>query len=147
MLRARIAAALALLLGGLVGCAATDGMVPGSKILTTDQFEDIPAPKAAEYRVRSAESFSYRSGPEFRSGRFVYEYEGEIETAVEFFRDLMQRPLYGWKLLGEDHMAAGSWSLEFAKGRDTCFIDVDRITRDGADLQNVVIKVRVNYKG
>jgi len=114
--------------------------------LSPDIFEDIPAPKSARYIYRQHESFSYRSKT-FRCGKFLYEYQGDVDDAVRFFKDTMGNPPYSWTLADEVAPGSGSTTLVFTKNTDRCTVDIDRVPRPELKRQkNVEIKVRVNYR-
>jgi hypothetical protein len=137
----RPAAALPLLL-----CLAACRNPPPSH-LSTDVFEDIPAPRGARYIYKKNESFSYRS-PSFRCGRFLYDLHGSDAPVVRFYRDTMTAPPYNWTLTGEDRRDAGSTRLVFVKEDDRCEVDVDFVPKTPLDRpENVTVQVRVNYNG
>jgi len=135
--------ALALLLAALLFPACR---TPPPAYLSTDIFEDIPAPKGAEYLHEKRQSFSYRSRT-FRCGRFLYTYLGSHEEVVSFYRETMTAPPYNWTLTDEDSRAAGSSRLTFEKHEDVCQVDLDRVPKPAPGGQNnVSIRVRVNYR-
>ena len=128
----------------LAACESSD--VRRSGALSTDIFEDIPAPKSAFYVHAHQESFAY-SGKTYRCGRFVYEYQGDPANAARFFRKTMLTPPYSWSLLTEDSTEVGSYTLVFEKNEDRCTIDIDRVPKpDIGKKHNVHILVRVNYR-
>lgn len=133
---------LACCLLALAACQA-----PSGGLLSSDLFEDIPAPRGARYRHAANESFSYRTAT-FRCALFQYEYEGSDAAVVDFYKTTMTAPPYNWTLEGEDSRAEGSTRLVFRKNEDLCQIDIDRVPRPALERpRNVSIRVRVNYQG
>ena len=133
---------LSLLLVALAACQA-----PAGRQLSSDLFEDIPAPRGARYQYAKNQSFSYRT-PTFRCARFHYEYEGSDANVVSFYRQTMTSPPYNWNLAREEGQAEGSTRLVFQKNEDVCQVDIDRVPRPALERpRNVTILVRVNYNG
>ena len=119
---------------------------PESGVLSQDIFEDLPAPKGAQYRVEENQSFSYR-GREFRCGKFVYDFAGSQKEAVSFFESTMTAPPYSWTLEKKQRAAVESTYLVFTKGDDRCMVEIDRKRNAGQTHDKVTIEVRLNYRG
>jgi len=117
---------------------------PPTRYLTSDVFEDIPAPKDARYRDVKGESFSYRSQT-FRCAKFIYDFVGPDATVVHFYKQTMGAPPYSWTLTNEDRTNEGATTLQFVKNQDTCTVDVDRVPR-ATQKKHVRIQVRVNSR-
>jgi len=132
----------ALLLSMPLACVTTQSS-PSAQ-LSTEIFEDIPAPKDAVFRDRDSQSFSFRSKA-FRCARFVYDAWSSHADTVRFFRENMIQPPYSWTLVRESPEREGSTRLVFAKGEDECVVDVDRLLHKTAQGSGVVIRVFVNY--
>jgi hypothetical protein len=126
----------------LAACETTPP--PASTYLSTDVFEDIPAPKDARYRDAKGESFSYRSQT-FRCGKFIYDFVGSDAAVVQFYKETMGAPPYSWTLTKEDRAGEGTTTLLFVKNQDTCTVDVDRVPLSTQKL-HVRIQVRVNTR-
>lgn len=126
----------------LAACETT--APPPTRYLTSDVFEDIPAPKDARYRDVQGESFSYRSQT-FRCAKFIYDYVGPDATVVQFYKETMGAPPYSWTLTNEDRTNEGATTLLFVKNQDTCTVDVDRVPRS-TQKKHVRIQVRVNSR-
>ncbi|MHC4819000.1 MAG: hypothetical protein ACYTF8_13190 [Planctomycetota bacterium] len=126
----------------LAACETT--APPPTRYLTSDIFEDIPAPKDARYRDFQGESFSYRSQT-FRCAKFIYDFVGPDATVVHFYKETMSAPPYSWTLTNEDRTNEGSTTLQFVKNQDTCTVDVDRVPR-ATQKKHVRIQVRVNSR-
>ena len=106
------------------GCTAPEGS--RSRTLTADHVEDIPAPAAARYRDQGAESFSYRAAS-FRCGKFVYDFEGTVEEAATFYKEVMTAPPYFWVLVADQTVVMNSRHLIFKKNNDRCTVGIDRV--------------------
>ncbi|MGH7162327.1 MAG: hypothetical protein ACREID_02500 [Planctomycetota bacterium] len=126
----------------LAACVSTSSSRSGK--LSTDIFEDIPAPREASYRDAEGESFSYRC-KSWRCGRFVYDLRGKEADATRFYRETMASPPYSWTLMEQQGEEAGSSRLVFAKNDDRCTVDIDRYVVGPQGNDSVVIRVRVNY--
>lgn len=130
----------ALPLLALVFAACVGGPPPSpSRHLTSEPFEDLPAPRAAIYRDADSQSFAMRS-QSFRCGRFLYDYPGPDADAVRFFKETMTQVPFGWTFEGEERAGEGSTRLKFTKRGDRCSIDVDRVPF----RQMVTLDIRVN---
>lgn len=129
----------AALLGGCQSSTASS-----SRRLSTEIFEDLPAPRTAVYRKTGGESFSFLCRS-FRCGRFVYDYPGSHEEAVSFFAETLTQPPYSWTLADSKADQVGSARMVFTKGEDRCTVEVDRVQKVGPNRANVVIRVRLNY--
>ena len=137
------------LLVAAAACGSTDtAETPAASsrptYLSTDIFEDVPAPRDAVYMHNKHESFSYRTAT-FRSGKFLYAWKGTQPDAVAFFKQTMSAPPYRWTLTGDSTPVTGSTKLTFVKGADTCTVDIDNVPRV-QQRANVTIIVRVNYR-
>ena len=133
-------------LAALLACAACSTTGGGSgRVLNTDIFEDLPAPKTASYRYQNGESFAYRAKT-FRCGRFLYRFAGPVDEATGFFRDTMTAPPYNWTLADEQTPAEGSTILVFTKADDRCTVDIDRLSGPEESPPDVTILVRLNYR-
>lgn len=126
----------------LAACEAT--APPPTQYLSSDVFEDIPAPKDARFRDSQGESFSYRSQT-FRCAKFIYDYVGSDANVVQFYKETMGAPPYSWTLTKEDRTNEGATTLQFVKNQDTCTVDVDRVPR-ATQKRHVRIQVRVNSR-
>ena len=134
----RIAVAL------IVCCAACQAAGPRSGTLRTDQFDDIPVPSGAAYRISGAESYCYRTET-FRCGRFVYDYPGRPEQARDYFTSAMVRPPYSWGLTEDKKAGNGAFRLVFTKNDERCTVDLTGAADDSTDDGGAsVIHVRLN---
>jgi hypothetical protein len=141
MTLARVAPAALLLL--VAACKSTP---PAGTTLSTTIFEDVVAPRGATYLQADGKSFAYRR-PTFRCGRFAFDWLGAEADAVRFYKERMVAPPYSWTFAGDEGAQSGSTRLFFVKGDDRCIVDIDRIPRPGAGMQdNLSIVVRVNYR-
>jgi hypothetical protein len=122
-------------------CAAPEGT--RSRTLTTDHLEDIPAPAEARYRDRGGESFSYRAAS-FRCGKFVYDYDGSVEEAATFYKEVMTAPPYFWVLVADETVVMNSRHLTFKKNHDHCTVSIDRVQEGGPKDGPVSIVVLLN---
>jgi hypothetical protein len=134
--------AIPLLLAAAAGCVTTPESP--SDQLSSQIFEDIPAPRDSVYRDRDAQSFSFRSSA-YRCARFVYDSWAPHESVVAFYRDTMTQPPYSWTLAEDFSEKEGAARLVFTKGEDRCTVDVDRLLQKTSQGSGVVIRVRVNY--
>ncbi|MHC4934506.1 MAG: hypothetical protein ACYTGV_20215 [Planctomycetota bacterium] len=112
--------------------------------VSTDIFEDLPAPKGAQYRQTNAESFSYH-GETFRCGRFAYDYRGNHAETVQFFKTTMTSPPYNWTFATQHRSAAESTTLVFTKHNDRCTVDIDRVAEDEDGRDHLELLVRLNF--
>ena len=116
----------------------------GSRYITNESFEDIPAPKDARYQTANDESFAYR-GKGFRYGEFVYEYDAGLEDAVRFYKEVPTKPPYSWKLgnVGfRDSLKEAT--VEMTKNEDHCIVRIRRISPENAETTRLRIVVRLN---
>jgi hypothetical protein len=133
-----------MLLASLPLLAACQTPRTTASALSTDIFEDVPAPRGAVYVDGQHESFSYRART-FRCGLFRYEWSASEADLVRFYKETMVAPPYSWAFAGEEAQSEGSTRLSFTKGDDRCTVDVDRVSRPGpTDRYDLV--VRVNYR-
>ena len=130
----------AALLVFLAACRGTDEEGPRPSRLRTAQFDDIPVPRAAIYRAAAAESFSYNAA-DFRCGRFLYDYPGDLKEARGYYLRTMVRAPYSWTLQGEE-TAKTSVLIVFSKNDERCRVE---LTRQPPVPGGIVILVRLNY--
>ncbi len=117
---------------------------PGSRYITNESFEDIPAPKDARYQTANDESYAYR-GKGFRYGEFVYLYDAALEDAVRFYKEVPTRPPYSWVLGGVSYRESlTEATIEMTKNEDRCSILIRRISADRAENPRLRIVVRLN---
>jgi hypothetical protein len=141
MTPAPTAAILLAMLPLVAACQTRPGPSSG---LSTDIFEDVPAPRGAVYVDGRHESFSYRART-FRCGLFHYEWNDAETYLVRFYKETMVAPPYSWAFAGEEAQREGSTRLSFSKGDDRCTVDVDRVPKPGAEGR-INLVVRVNYR-
>ena len=116
----------------------------GSRYITNESFEDIPAPKDARYQTANDESYAYR-GKGFRYGEFVYEYDAELEDAVRFYKEVPTRPPYSWALDGVSYRdSLTEATVDLTKNKDHCSILIRRISPARAEQARLRIVVRLN---
>jgi len=131
------------LAGALVSAGCQSAPEP-ARVLSTEIFEDIPAPATARVQTDNAVSFAYHS-ESFRCAKYVYKYRGGVDEAVAFFRDVMVKPPYSWELRQEADLPSGHARIDFRKGEEFCTVDIrSRETGNGDGL--VLITIHVNYQ-
>jgi len=135
-------AAIWLLVLVLGGCRTAP---ESGQVLSTEIFEDIPAPATARVQTDKAVSFAYRSDS-FRCAKYIYTFEGEVEEAVAFFSDVMVRPPYSWDLRHEAELPVGHALMNFRKGEEYCTVDIRARDSRPEDADLVLITICVNYQ-
>ena len=131
----------------LAVCAACQSGGGVSRILTTDVFDDIPAPRTARVKTDEARSFSHeQTSGAHRCAQYVYQYVGESEEAVAFFEQTMSRPPYSWELVKIAELTAGHDQLTYRKGDETCVVDIRTTESKDDEGDDITITIRVNYQ-
>ena len=135
---------LAALPVALLAACETPPVDSGSRFITNESFEDIPAPKDARYQTANDESYAYR-GKGFRYGEFVYEYDAPLEDAVRFYKEVPTRPPYSWNLGGVSYRdSLTEATIEMTKNEDRCSVLIRRISPERAETTRLRILVRLN---
>ena len=127
----------------LVAAGCQTAPEPG-RVLSTEIFEDIPAPATARVQTDNAVSFAYHS-ESFRCAKYVYKFRGTVDEAVSFFREVMVKPPYSWELRQEADLPSGHARIDFRKGEEFCTVDIR--TREAGNRSGLVlITIHVNYQ-
>ncbi len=100
-------------------------------------ISDLPVPMG--FRILEDESEDAYTGRRRLYVRHVYEGSGEPFTVRNFYRDRM--PQYQWQLVSSVHVA-GTHSMVFEKGQESCTVTVSRYKsgwRSGIRVQIIIM--------
>ena len=100
-------------------------------------ISDLPVPMG--FRILEAESEDAYTGRRRLYVRHVYEGSGEPFAVRNFYRDRM--PQYHWQLVSSVHVA-GTHSMVFEKGQESCTVTVSRSKsgwRSGIRVQIIIM--------
>jgi hypothetical protein len=132
-----VAVLAAALLVAAPGCEGVSGGFPGSRELTSAQFDDIPVPRGFAIDLAAGRSYSYAEGGggpgAIRMGRLEYTGLGDPDELVGWYAVEMPRPMHGWSS-GEPHPDRPN-SMIFRRGGEVCLVSA---RAEGAQVRVVI---------